>query len=573
MKKYWLAVISDSDLTVARVAVGTNNVMKIMSLSEYKVSVKNTEAGGVLSQEFAEIKSWLQELNIPLKKLKITVSSLGLITRVITLPQMCNDDLEKLIFLNANKYFTINVYNYIIDYKILNRYWENERQMVKVLLAAFPKERMRKVWSLCQYLGFEPTVIDLTADCLTRIYSRLIDKNQVKNQAIRSPESAKFSSWSGDVAIISLRAKQIEFVLLENGIFFLYSDMEFNTQAIGDRYFQNVGDASSYETTVNHNTLTKELFEQTDWEEHQKVEQPESFQERDRFLNGLIELGNEHVNSQELSELQKSQALEELANDQDNELHMEIPAEEEDNNQIPKGEFGLEDDVFLNEDSPWLGGFQEEVSESTELPIILPEKAKITDNSRQNLVEETGNEGLKYAAMDIKPKKEIIKEFVLEDLFVPLEELDKDLTLTLTNHELEKKTNTELNQQVSEKNIFDALDLNRTMVGPKEAKNNRTDKDPKKELQNYFNPVISSFAELLSFFKARHFGHSVNTVYLTGEYCTLPFLTEIFQENLGVQTMIGFPDGWKPKFKGNSKTMMANWQKYGDLYGLALRED
>jgi type IV pilus assembly protein PilM len=37
--------------------------------------------------------------------------------------------------------------------------------------------------------------------------------------------------------------------------------------------------------------------------------------------------------------------------------------------------------------------------------------------------------------------------------------------------------------------------------------------------------------------------------------------------------MIGFPDGWKPKFKGNSKTMMANWQKYGDLYGLALRED
>jgi Tfp pilus assembly PilM family ATPase len=498
MKKSWLALISDNNLIVARVAVGRNKVMKVTFLSEYKVSAESRQSGEVTNQELAHLKNWFQDQRIPLKKLKITVSSLGLITRVINLPRMSNDDLEKLIFLNANQYFTINIHNYIIDYRILVNYRENEKQMFKVLLAAFPKERMQKIWSFCQYLGFEPNVIDLTADCLTRIFSQLIDNNQIdnnqiKSQTICSPESTQSASGSGNVAIISLQAKQIEFLLLEDAIFFLYSDMEFDMEATADYYYQNIEDTQ--ETAVNQKKLTKEHFEQLEREKHPKEQQLESFQERDRFLNKLIEPG------------------EELGHDQEKEL-----------------------------------------------PIVLSESLRIADSSMRSLVE--------------KPKKEIIKEFVLEDLFVPLEELDKDLTFTLSNQELETKINTELNQQTSErKNVFEALDLNKTMRAQEEAKNYRTDKDPKEKLANYLNPVLTSFAELLSFFAASHSGHSVSAVYLVGEYCTLPFLAEILQDNFGVQTIIGFPDGWKPKFKGNSKIMANNWQKYADLYGLALRED
>lgn len=526
MRKHWLAVIGDNDLTVARIAVGPNNEMKIKFLSEYKhPGTDNIGVREGLNSEPTEMKNWLLRQKIPLKKLKLAVSSLGLITKVIALPQMSNDDLEKMITNNYDHYFTLNsnVQKYIIDYRILNKYRENERPMLNVLLAAFPKERMQNIWTSCQYLGFEPTVVDLTADCLARIYSTLANNIQVN----LSSESEESSSSPGDMVIVSFHADKVEFVLLENGVFFLYSNMEFNTQAISEHYYRNNKQEeafSSKEEKANKSSEKTELISA------QEPSDDELFLGSDAGYSDVLPDINdennvleehkehkEHEEHEELEELEEPEEIketEELEDPKETQILENLKIEESSDNFRKR-------DHFLNE-------------------LINP----LLVEHEQELFE--GDEVFKQAALNINSKKENSSEFVLEDLFIPMEKLEGKLAFTI-------------NKLVGK----DDWPLENEFLGLA----------GKEEWEKNFEPVLSNLSELLSFFSARHFGHTVNSVYLTGEYCTLPFLSKIFQENFGVQTRVGFPRGWKPQFEGNSKALAAEWQKYGSLYGLALRED
>jgi Tfp pilus assembly PilM family ATPase len=95
----------------------------------------------------------------------------------------------------------------------------------------------------------------------------------------------------------------------------------------------------------------------------------------------------------------------------------------------------------------------------------------------------------------------------------------------------------------------------------------------REELEEALTPVIRVLMEFINFFAARHFGKPVDAIYLTGEYSDIPVLTDVFTENLGIETYVGFPHDWQPKFVNKAKPKQEHWMKYADLYGLALRGD
>ncbi|HUS88236.1 MAG TPA: pilus assembly protein PilM, partial [Desulfosporosinus sp.] len=94
----------------------------------------------------------------------------------------------------------------------------------------------------------------------------------------------------------------------------------------------------------------------------------------------------------------------------------------------------------------------------------------------------------------------------------------------------------------------------------------------KAEIETTLGNVLQSVSEFLGFFAARHFGKSIDRIYLTGDYSDLPFIQEIFESNLEVYTQVGFPNAWRPRFSRRVRTLQKNGMKYGSLYGLALRE-
>ncbi|HHV63657.1 MAG TPA: pilus assembly protein PilM [Peptococcaceae bacterium] len=696
MKKQWLAVLTMQNITVAKIAVGKSQKMKILFLAEYRFREdEKGEAQSLTPEEFAAIKNWLTRQRVPLRKLKLALSSSGLITRVISLPQMAAEDLEKLVTNNIDQYFTINVQNYIIDYRLLRKYRDGEKPMMDVLLAAFPKDRMQNILSLCEYLSFEPAVIDLTADCLARLYSSIVAGNTYKDD--NKAESAPFAA---DLAIVSMHADRVEFVLLEKGLFFLYSEQEFACREVLEQLKNYVrgeplelqekeeispevktaltalaeeeeiklylssyledevelfsAEEASQDVPLLKNDQGEEYRSEEEYRPEEKYKpneedlseeeylseekyRPESeatlessdassFQERDRYLDEII-------NSLQSEELKK--LLEPTGSEADSELGtknldnlMEIKTWNSDNylEYLPEEDYAqqsdllrvkteenqesqqeqdaleeellrLDDDIFteltktlpqldfsLPMEKPTYEGKESQESQEGWLSVNVqseqrdaPKPADEPDPLEQL---DRSQENFRSAALNINYIKSDSEEFTLEDLFVPKEKLKHNLVIDVPQQELEvSQNNPDLSKELEHHgdgqrdSSSDTLDIDKTLLSLTGDKAFQQTGNLQEQLESCLEPVLTTLAELLSFFAARHYGSGVSAIYLTGDYCTFPYLAEVLAESLGVKTIVGFPEGWKPEVVAKGKVESLEWQRYGSLFGLALRED
>lgn len=379
-QKQWLAVVRENHWVVAKVARRKLKI-DILHLAEFRAKTESElkSESEILPEENQEqlgenalaqkagsqaekrlgaekktdlLKAWLQKNHVPLQKLQLAVSCPGVITRMITLPFISVRDLERLLTEQVEQYFTLNISDYVVDYRVLDRYVEGGKIRQRVLLAALPKYHWQRLWAEWEELGLKPKVVDLAVDGLVRLYRQL-----TLNIADKKP-SAQEVPDPLDLAIVELSADRVEFVLLEQGVFFLYSDLEVS-------------------------------------------------------LDGLDQVA------------------------------------------ITVNGLGTEP--------------PEEVSDTDLQTAKLPAWAKA-------------------------------------------------------------------------------------------------------EVETALGTVLQSLAEFFSFFAARHYGKSIDRIYLTGDYANLPFLPEIFQANLEISTQVGFPNAWRPHFSKGITLFQKNEMKYGSLYGLAMRE-
>lgn len=370
----WVALIQESHWVVAKVS-SRKRAVRIHKLFEYtseeelpeNLQSQGTEGPGrcdnssnisATSITREHLKQRIKKERVPLKKLKVAISCPGVITRIITLPILTPKELEKLLTDQVDQYFTLNVEDYLIDYRIVDQFEEDGQKRQRIVLAAIPKFQWEKLSQEWKEIGFAPKVVDLAAASLSRLYSQVGWSSQ-----------SSLGNPIPDFAIIDLSRNRIEIVLLEHGVFFLYSDLEVN-------------------------------------------------------LKGL------------------------------------------------------------------------------------------------------------------------------EDYAKTLENVKSQMNLS------DGKEDTEAND--------DELRLN-----PIEM----TEVWTQSEMEGILNPVLLALSDFINFFSSRHYGKSVDRIYLTGHYSNTPLLSDIFKQVLGIETQVGFPNDWHPQFKIKSRELQENWMKYGSLYGLALRED
>ncbi|KUO58782.1 MAG: hypothetical protein APF84_10235 [Gracilibacter sp. BRH_c7a] len=551
MANQWVALITGYDFIVARVVVSKNKEMKIHFLDKYPGQIPMTiEIDEVEKKELNKLKKWLKELDIPLHTLKIALPSLGLITKVVDLPQMSNYDLEDLITNQIQEYFTIEISNYLIDYRILNKYLENDKSMIKVLLAALPMERIEYILALCQQLGFEPSVIDLTADCISRIYGHLSSKRSLDEVIVGEEESS-----TGDMAIVSLHADKVEFVLLRAGQFFLYSDMEIDIRNMLERYDNSlketkdllvyIGEEESEESQDESIDLSAYIIE----EEPQDIQNPQEPQKTHEPYEPL------QINNFEL-----------LTHIDDEELVLSQPSNKDIESSLEGGFFYPQEVYLEGIDGNMLWEIEEQSNNLyTETDNNqLEDTIKISgnefsvvqeqdeDSQRYDWEQQTELNMFKQAALKIEDQDEAENEFLLEDLFVPLEKL---------NNDLETGSLEDFRQWED--------DLDKTLIGIEDRDSDRGSE----ELEISFRPVLNTLSGLLGSFESENLGHTVREIYLTGEYSRNPYLTQFFQENLGIVAVTELPNGWQPQIAKEAKDQTQDWQKYACLLGLALRED
>lgn len=437
-RKQWVALIRGSNWTVGKVSRNLDK-MTVYHLTEFNfepLTSRENNKGSILdeskesSQEqaednkneyFANLKKWLKKQRIPLKKLKIALSCPGVITRVITIPELKKKDLEKLLTQQVDQYFTLDVSDYVIDYRILEKVEEDGQKRLRVLLVAIPLPEWEKQWDLWTNIGFTPKVTDFAADCICRLYRRLSGWDDKKDHV---PVS--------DLAIIDLGKDRVEFILMEHGVFFLFSDMEID---LGDLNF---------------------------------AQKTSPFSEPD-------------VASQSLS----------------------------------------------SENTQEYGG-NLELDEPTE-PVEPLEIGRAQES-------------------DISPGFEVFQEYGTSIISVKEE-----------------------GRSQGQEEILDTSRFSEQRVGFLHGENEIIQEQD--ELENRLFPVFNALREFFNFFASRHFGKTVNQIFLTGECADYPGLEEIFQRNVEIPIRVGFPGEWKPKFKKKVRDKEGQWMKYASLYGLAIRED
>lgn len=234
------------------------------------------------------LKKWLRQQKVPQREIPVVFSCRGVITRVIILPEIGRKDLERLLSEQADQYFTFDLRDYLVDYRVLEHFVDNGEGRLRVLLAALPKQRWEKFWYLCLEAGVKPKVVDLASDSIARLYAEtqsfFVREEHNLTDAISSgtevqaremttggektvrpaPERRqtgalirpafvlgkkpgrelpdKLVSLIGgrgggvkggdsggvrpDLAIVILRQGCAEMILLEHGVFFLYSDLD-----------------------------------------------------------------------------------------------------------------------------------------------------------------------------------------------------------------------------------------------------------------------------------------------------------------------------------------------------------
>lgn len=211
-KTKWLAFTRGNRWVIAKVKVAQRNAaLKILVLSEYEQDKEEPPVSKAL-----QLRGWLKKKKVPLKKLDLAISCPGVITRMITLPMLSAKDLDSLLTEQVSQYFTVNIEDYLVDYRIVERLEEEGQKRLKVLVTALPKSQWEPMWKMWEEVGLEPKVVDLSSDCLARLYSRLNRKTSMKNAEVPLK----------DLAIVDINSDGVQFLLLEHGVFFLYSDLE-----------------------------------------------------------------------------------------------------------------------------------------------------------------------------------------------------------------------------------------------------------------------------------------------------------------------------------------------------------
>lgn len=143
---------------------------------------------------------------IKANKVVFTTNSTSIITRIIEIPFARINEMDEIIRFEIEQYLPINFENYILQYKKLSSIKTDEGKRGRVSVAVFPKDMAKKYLRLAQELELNPYALDLTSNCINKLFGNDITIN------------SENYSLDKTVAVIDLGYNYIELNIISNGV-------------------------------------------------------------------------------------------------------------------------------------------------------------------------------------------------------------------------------------------------------------------------------------------------------------------------------------------------------------------
>ncbi|WP_427339171.1 type IV pilus assembly protein PilM [Caloranaerobacter sp. DY30410] len=179
-----------------------NNVFKIDTPSN---SIKD---GSILDLNSikSSISNKILKEKIKAKRAIVTVQSSSIIKRELVLPKVKEEELNSIINIEIEQYLPIMLSDYLIDYKVLEEFEEDNVKKVRILVVIAPKVLVEKYLKLIRELKLKPYALDINSNAISKLFS---------SDLLINGENYSFDKT---VAVIDLGSEQINVNIISNGI-------------------------------------------------------------------------------------------------------------------------------------------------------------------------------------------------------------------------------------------------------------------------------------------------------------------------------------------------------------------
>ena len=135
--------------------------------------------GAIIDPELLhyEIDEELSKRKIRTKNTYLTINSSKIINREIIIPNVEYEEIESIIEFQVEDYMPVVKDDYIIQFKEIEKIYEDDVEKLKLLIVAFPKDLVNDYYNLMTNLKLNPLVLDYQPNSI----GKLINYNVILN--------------------------------------------------------------------------------------------------------------------------------------------------------------------------------------------------------------------------------------------------------------------------------------------------------------------------------------------------------------------------------------------------------
>src|SRR5699024_5018649 len=202
------------------------------------------QLGDILGQQ-------LKENNLSSNTANGVINSSHIITREIKIPDMSYDEIKSLLSYQVEEYIPIRSEEYIVQFIILDRVYEDGIALLNLLLVGIPKDIVAAHLNLFKTLNIKPHSLDFQGNAI----AKLINFNELINDSY-SPEKK-------NIASIDIGYNNTKLILIEKGNIKVTRVVDMGTLHILDFIEQNLGiDRQELKSLSLNNLSTSKKIEE-----------------------------------------------------------------------------------------------------------------------------------------------------------------------------------------------------------------------------------------------------------------------------------------------------------------------
>lgn len=152
------------------------------------------------------INTYLNKEKINVKKAICTVESTSTITRELELPYVQSQEIDSMIRFEIEQYLPIMFDEYVVEYRLLEKFNEDEVKKIRVLVAALFKNISEKYFNLVKGLKLKPISLDIHSNAISKLFDK---KTKINDENY---------SLDKTVAFIDLGHSYINVIIIEKGM-------------------------------------------------------------------------------------------------------------------------------------------------------------------------------------------------------------------------------------------------------------------------------------------------------------------------------------------------------------------